>query len=64
MFCQLFPEFVATAAVDLEAAVVNGSEPSTAECWICRDITDEPLIQPCRQILMRCQSETVIQILI
>lgn len=21
---------------------------SPAECWICRDVTDEPLIQPCR----------------
>ena len=30
---------------DLEAAVPDSDEPT--ECWICRDTTDEPLIQPC-----------------
>ncbi|CAK9113650.1 unnamed protein product [Durusdinium trenchii] len=40
-------------AEDLEAAnsrrpsVSEGSE-GVAECWICRDVTGEPLIQPCR----------------
>ena len=32
-------------ARDLEAAVSDSDEPT--ECWICRDTTSEPLIQPC-----------------
>ena len=40
---DLIHELPADAVPDLEAAV--SEEPT--ECWICRDTTSEPLIQPC-----------------
>ena len=42
---DLRTEVAADSARDLEAAVPDSDEPT--ECWICRDTTSEPLIQPC-----------------
>ena len=34
--------------VTVVASVRSERSNSASECWICRDVTDEPLIQPCR----------------
>eukprot|EP00419_Tripos_fusus_P041008 CAMPEP_0172796298 /NCGR_PEP_ID=MMETSP1074-20121228/210916_1 /TAXON_ID=2916 /ORGANISM="Ceratium fusus, Strain PA161109" /LENGTH=159 /DNA_ID=CAMNT_0013633391 /DNA_START=211 /DNA_END=691 /DNA_ORIENTATION=- len=50
-FCKVFPDFLAVCENHAGAVEPNSGDVchlnAEQECWICREVTDEPLVFPC-----------------